>query len=90
MRMCAGCRERKPKRDMVRVVRLPQGTVQIDAGGKMAGRGVYLCMDKPQCLQRAMRSKALERSLEVAIGEDVFKQLQRQLQDIQKDEDEHE
>ena len=74
-RQCMGCRERKAKRDMIRVVRGTDGTVSLDFGGKMNGRGAYICPDA-ECLKKALRSKALDRSLEVTIPEDVIERLQ--------------
>ena len=78
-RQCMGCRERKPKRDMIRIVRTPEGVVCLDFGGKMNGRGAYICPD-PECLKKAIRSKALERSLEVEIPEDVYARLQKEME----------
>ena len=78
-RQCMGCRERKAKRDMIRVVRCTDGTVSLDFGGKMNGRGTYVCPD-PECLKKAMRSKALDRSLEVTIPEDVYERLAKEME----------
>ena len=78
-RQCMGCRERKAKRELIRVVRSPEGNVSLDFGGKMNGRGAYLCPD-PECLKRAIRSKALERSLEVPIPEEVYDRLQKEME----------
>ena len=78
-RQCMGCRERKPKRDMIRVVRCTDGNVNLDFGGKMNGRGAYVCPD-PECLKKALRSKALDRSLEVTIPEDVILRLQKEME----------
>ena len=74
-----GRRERKAKRDMIRVVRGTDGTVSLDFGGKMNGRGAYICPD-PECLKKAIRSKALDRSLEVTIPEAVYDQLQKEME----------
>ena len=74
-----GCRERKNKRELIRVVRSPEGNVSLDFGGKMNGRGAYLCPD-PECLKRAIRSKALDRSLEVTIPEDVYARLEKEME----------
>ena len=71
MRQCMGCRERKAKRELIRVVRTPEGRVQLDFGGKVNGRGTYLCLN-PECLKKAMRSRALERQLEVEIPQEVY------------------
>ena len=78
-RQCMGCRERKNKREMIRVVRSPEGNVSLDFGGKAPGRGAYLCPDV-ECLKRALRSKALDRSLEVAIPEDVYARLGKEME----------
>ena len=78
-RQCMGCRERKPKREMIRVVRGTDGTVSLDFGGKMNGRGAYICPDM-ECLKKAIRSKALDRSLEVTIPEQVYDRLQKEME----------
>ena len=78
-RQCRGCRERKPKRELIRVVRTPEGQVCLDFSGKMNGRGAYLCPNA-QCLQKALRSKALDRSLEVAIPEEVYARLEKEME----------
>jgi predicted RNA-binding protein YlxR (DUF448 family) len=74
-----GCRERKPKRELIRVVRGTDGTVSLDFGGKMNGRGAYVCPD-PECLKKALRSKALDRSLEVTIPEEVIVRLEKEME----------
>ena len=78
-RQCMGCRERKAKRELIRVVRGTDGTVHLDFGGKAPGRGAYLCPD-PECLRKAQRSKALERSLEVPIPQEVYDRLAREME----------
>ena len=62
-RQCMGCRERKAKRDLIRIVRGTDGEVRVDFGGKMNGRGAYICPNV-ECLKKVQKSKALERSLE--------------------------
>ena len=74
-----GCRERKNKRDMIRVVRGTDGTVSLDFGGKMNGRGAYVCPD-PECLKKARKSRALERCLEVPIPEEVYDRLEKEME----------
>ena len=74
-----GCRERKNKRELIRVVRSPEGNVGLDFGGKLNGRGAYLCPN-PECLKRAIRSKALDRSLEVEIPEEVYARLEKEME----------
>ena len=78
-RQCMGCRERKAKRELIRVVRTPEGAVTLDFGGKMNGRGAYLCPN-PECLKKAIRSKTLDRSLEVEIPEQVIERLQKEME----------
>ena len=77
-RQCMGFRERKAKKDMIRVVRGTDGNVTLDFGGKLNGRGAYICPD-PNCLQKAMKSKSLERSLEVSIPEEVYSRLEKEM-----------
>ena len=77
-RQCMGCRERKEKRAMIRVVRGTDGSVNLDFGGKMNGRGAYICPD-PECLRKAQRAKALERSLEVPIPDEVYERLVKEM-----------
>lgn len=79
-RQCMGCRERKSKRELIRVVRTPEGTVTLDFGGKLNGRGAYICPN-PECLKKAIRAKALERSLDTLIPEDVYARLQKEMED---------
>ena len=78
-RQCMGCRERREKRQMIRVVRTPEGNVNLDFSGKMNGRGAYICPN-PECLKKALRSKALDRSLEVTIPEDVYARLEKEME----------
>ena len=80
-RQCMGCRERKAKRELIRVVRTPEGEVKLDFGGKMNGRGAYIC-PQSECLKKAIRSKALDRSLEVTIPEEVYARLQKEMEDV--------
>ena len=78
-RQCMGCRERKPKRELIRIVRGTGGAVSVDSGGKMSGRGAYICPN-PECLRKVQRSKALERSLETPIPEEVYDRLVREME----------
>ena len=77
-RQCMGCRERKNKRDMIRVVRGTDGNVSLDFSGKMNGRGAYVCPDL-QCLKKARKTRALERCLEAAIPEAVYDRLEKEM-----------
>ena len=78
-RQCMGCRERKAKRELIRIVRGTDGHVSVDFGGKLNGRGAYICPD-PECLKKVQRSKGLERSLETAIPEEVYQRLYKELE----------
>ena len=78
-RQCMGCRERKAKKDMIRVVRGTDGNVSLDFGGKLNGRGAYICPD-PSCLEKARKAKALERSLETDIPEAVWLRLMKEME----------
>ena len=79
MRQCLGCRENKPKKELIRVVRSPEGAISLDFRGKQNGRGAYVCPD-PACLKKAMRAKALERALETPIPEEIYAQLAAQME----------
>ena len=78
MRQCLGCREMKPKRELIRVVRSPEGAVSMDATGKKPGRGAYLCPN-PDCLTKAKKKKALERCFEQPVPAEVYDALAVQL-----------
>ena len=84
MRQCMGCRERKPKKELVRVVRSPEGSVSVDLRGKAPGRGAYIC-PSPECLKKAIRSTALERNLEVEIPEELLSRLLEELEGSQSE-----
>ena len=71
MRQCVGCREMKPKKELVRVVKSPAGEISLDFRGKAPGRGAYVCPNTA-CLKRAMKSKARERGFETQIPEEVY------------------
>ena len=79
MRMCVGCREMKPKAQLLRVVKPQEGDAAIDRTGKAPGRGAYVC-DNIECLRKARKSRALERALEAQIDAVVFDQLEAQIQ----------
>ena len=77
-RQCMGCRERKAKKELIRVVRGADGVVSLDFGGKLNGRGAYICPN-PECLKKAQKAKSLERSLEVPIPEEVYARLAKEM-----------
>ncbi len=81
MRMCVGCREMKPKKELLRVVRSPEGQVSLDATGKKPGRGAYCCMSA-ECLKKALKQGQLERQLEVKLSEEVTVQLTQTMHEL--------
>ena len=78
-RQCMGCRERKAKRDMIRVVRTTEGMVSLAFSGKLNGRGAYVCPDL-ECLKKAQKSRSLERCLEIPIPQEVYDRLTREME----------
>ncbi len=78
-RQCMGCREMKQKRELLRVVRSPEGDISLDFNGKKPGRGAYLCTNV-QCLKRIRKSKALERAFSSPIPDAVYDALEAQLE----------
>ena len=79
MRQCTGCREMKPKKELLRVVRAPDGGISLDFRGKSPGRGAYIC-HSAECLARARKSRALERALETPIPPEVYDTLAAELE----------
>ena len=78
MRMCIGCGEMKPKKELVRVVKDKDGNVSIDLTGKKAGRGAYLCPN-PECLEKAQKSRRLERAFSQQISEELYQNLKKEI-----------
>ncbi len=79
MRQCLGCREMKPKRELIRVVRSPEGEISLDFKGKANGRGAYVC-PQPECLKKAIKARALERAFSAQIPAEVYEKLQEQME----------
>jgi len=77
-RQCVGCREMKDKKSLLRVVKSPEGQVSLDFGGKTPGRGAYVCRDVA-CLQRARKTRALERAFAAAIPSEVYDSMEAEL-----------
>lgn len=84
MRQCVGCREMKPKKELIRVVRSPEGTVSLDLKGKLPGRGAYVCPDL-ECLKRARKSRALERVFSTPLPDEVWQTLEDQMKEVPAD-----
>lgn len=74
LRMCVGCRETKPKKELIRVVRSPEGEISIDLNGKKPGRGAYICRDS-KCLKKALNSKILDRTFNQKIQDEIHERL---------------
>ena len=83
MRMCVGCREMKPKKELLRVVRSPEGQVSIDVTGRKPGRGAYVCRSA-ECMKRALKQKQLERAFECPLGEETHELLMKELQSLEE------
>lgn len=79
LRQCLGCREMKPKRELIRVVRSPEGNVSLDFKGKSPGRGAYICPNG-DCLKKAVKSRAVERAFGTAIPEEIYSALKDQME----------
>ncbi len=80
-RMCIGCRNMRNKKELIRIVRTPQGEIEMDTGGKKPGRGAYICADA-ECFKKAVKSKGLEKALEKAIPGDVIEIIGKQIESI--------
>ena len=85
MRMCTGCREMKEKRELIRVVRGPDGDVSLDPTGKKSERGAYVCR-RTECLKRAIKQKQLERQLQVTLTEEVSEALNAELERLSRED----
>lgn len=83
MRRCTGCGEQKPKKELVRVVKTPDGEIHLDLTGKMSGRGAYIC-NNAECLKKARKSKRIDRTFEMTIPDEVYKQME---EEISKDDE---
>lgn len=78
LRKCTGCGEMKPKKELVRVVKSPEGEISIDATGKKNGRGAYVCKSS-DCLKKAIKAKRFERAFEMPIPKEVYDILEQEL-----------
>lgn len=79
LRKCLGCNEMKPKKELIRIVRSPEGRVDLDKVGKAPGRGCYIC-PSVSCLESAIKAKRVEKALEAPVEAEVFNKLREQLQ----------
>ena len=78
MRKCIGCNESKQKKELVRIVRSPEGDISLDLTGKKSGRGAYIC-NNPECLKKAEKSKRLDRIFEIQVPDSVYDEAERML-----------
>ena len=81
--MCASCNTKKDKGELVRIVKDKEGNIALDKTGKMAGRGAYLC-NNVECLERAIKSKRLEKVLEAKISDEVYESIRGVMVDKSK------
>ena len=77
-RQCLGCNEHKPKRELLRVVKSPEGEISLDFTGKKSGRGAYICRDV-RCLRKARKSQRIDRSLSCTVPEEVYDRMESEL-----------
>ncbi len=79
LRTCIGCKEVKPKREMIRIVRTPEGEIEVDRRGKKSGRGTYICPSKA-CLEEALKGKRLEHALDTSIPDEVLRRIRDEIE----------
>lgn len=80
-RMCVGCREMKNKRELIRIVRTPDGNVEVDLTGKKSGRGAYICSNV-ECFNQAVKGKRLQKALEIEIPDEILVTLREQISSV--------
>lgn len=78
LRQCTGCREMKPKNDMFRIIKTPEGDICLDKTGRKNGRGAYICAN-PDCFNKAVKQKGIERTLKTEIPSDIYEMIGREL-----------
>ena len=83
LRQCIGCQEMKEKKGMVRVIKTPEETIELDTTGRKNGRGAYIC-PRMECFMKARKSKGLERSLKTSIPQEVDEELEREMNRIDR------
>lgn len=81
LRKCTGCQEMKNKKELIRIVRSDEGEISVDTTGKKAGRGAYIC-PCVECLEKARKSKGIERSFKCAVPAEVYEKLKQELEGI--------
>ncbi|EQB88175.1 putative RNA-binding protein YlxR (DUF448 family) [Clostridium punense] len=81
-RMCTGCMEMKPKKELIRVVKNKENEISVDLHGKKPGRGAYICKSA-ECLEKAVKTKRLERNLESKISEEIYAKLKEEIENAE-------
>ncbi|MBQ6714772.1 MAG: YlxR family protein [Clostridia bacterium] len=82
MRMCVGCREMKPKSELIRVVKTPEDEIKLDESGKLCGRGAYICKSE-ECLYKAEKINALAKAFERSVSSEIYEKLREELKGIE-------
>lgn len=82
MRQCVGCREMKPKRELIRIIRTSEDEILVDATGKKNGRGAYICPNR-ECLDQAVKNKGLERSLKIAVPKEIYADFEKEMENLE-------
>ncbi len=78
LRRCLGCNESKPKTDLIRIVRSPEGEISLDATGKKSGRGAYVCRSR-ECFAKLRKSRRADRCLETEIPEEIYDSMEKKI-----------
>ena len=85
LRQCIGCGEMKSKKEMIRVIKTAEGEILLDATGRKNGRGAYLCPSM-ECFKKAVKGRGLERSFKMAIPREVYETLEKEMEEIERQE----
>ena len=85
LRQCIGCGEMKSKKEMIRVIKTAEGELFLDATGRKNGRGAYLCPSM-ECFKKAVKGRGLERSFKMAIPREVYETLEKEMEEIDRQE----
>lgn len=83
MRKCTGCNEMHPKKELIRVIVTPEGSIELDKTGKKNGRGAYICPNAT-CLEKAVKTKGLDKSLKISVPSDIYERLREELESDEK------
>lgn len=81
IRTCIGCGMEKPKKELIRIVKTPEGEILLDAGGRKNGRGAYVCAD-PECVRKAWKTRGLDRSYKEAVPKEIYDRLEKEMMEL--------